>query len=109
MAAKYLGYGVQIHRDLHAIIILAHTEWAAQQKWGTEISVAHRKIVSKYRYNHSHDADYIRDILRILATADAAQYRRKAKVPGELADMVSQGMKRTQYLVQYKPSETKYQ
>ena len=79
MAAKYLGYGVQVYSDLHAVVIFANTEWAAQQTWGAEISVSHRKIVSKYIYNHSHDADSIRDVLQILSTADAAQYQRKAK------------------------------
>ena len=52
--------------------------------------------MAKYRYNHSHDADSIRKVLIILATADVSQDCRKAKAPGELADMVSQGMKRLQ-------------
>ena len=82
MTAKFLGYGVHIHRDLHAVVILANMEWAAQQTWGAEISVAHRKIVAKYKYNHVHDAESIRGILRILATVDAAQDRRKTKAPG---------------------------
>ena len=76
--------------------------------WGAEINVAHRKIVSKYRYNHSHDADSIRNVLRILATADAARDRRKAKTLGELADMISQGMTRLQQLVQQQPAAPKY-
>ena len=63
MDEKFLGYGVRVHSDLHAVVILINTEWAAQQTWGVEISVAHCKIVSKYRYNHSHDADSIRDVL----------------------------------------------
>ena len=100
MAAKSLGYGVLLHSDLRAVVLLANTEWVAQQTWGLDISVAHRKIVSKYRYNHSHDAGSIREVLRILATSDAARYIRKAKAPGELADMVSQGMTRMQQLLQ---------
>ena len=48
MAAKSLGYGLRIHSDLCAVVILANTEWAAQQTWGAEISVAHRNIISKY-------------------------------------------------------------
>ena len=79
MAEISLGYGVQVNSNLCAVAIPANIEWAAQQTWGAEISVAHRKIVSKYRYNHSHDADSIRDVLQIIATADAAQYQRKAK------------------------------
>ena len=30
MAAKLLGYGVHIHSDLGAVVILANTEWAAK-------------------------------------------------------------------------------
>ena len=80
----------------YAVVILDNTEWAAQQIWGAEISVSHRKIVSKYQYNHVHDAESIREILRILATADAARDQRKTKAPGEMEDMVSQGMTRLQ-------------
>ena len=72
MAAKSLGYSVRLHRDLRAVVILANTEWAAQQTWGEEISVAHRKIVTRYKYNHVHNTESIRKILRILATADSA-------------------------------------
>ena len=82
LAENFQGYGVQVRSDLQAVVILANTEWAAQQTWLTEISVAHCKIVAKYRYNHSHDADSIRDFLKILATVYASQDRRKNKVPG---------------------------
>ena len=47
MADKFLGYGVRVHTDLRALVILANKEWAAQQTWGLEISVSHYKIVSK--------------------------------------------------------------
>ena len=89
LAAKYQVYRVWVHSDLQLVVILANIEWAAQQTWGTEISVAYRKIVAKYRYNHSHDADSIHKVLIIFATADVSQDRKKAKAPGELADMVS--------------------
>ena len=82
MAAKSLGYGMRVHSYLRAVVILENTKWEAQQTWGAEISIAHCKIVSKYRYNHSHDADYIRKVLQILATANAARDQRKAKSPG---------------------------
>ena len=109
MAAKFLGYGVLLHSNICAVVILSNTEWAVQQTWGAEISVAHRKIVSKYRYNHSHDADSIREVLQIIATADTARDRRKAKVPGELVDMASQGMNRLQQLINKQPYDTHYQ
>ena len=81
MAARFLGYGVHIHINLCAVVILANTEWAAQQTQGAEISVAHRNIVSKYRYNQRHDADSICEVLRILTTEDAARDLWKVKAP----------------------------
>ena len=71
LAEKSQGYGVQVHSNLRAVVILANLEWAPQQTLGAEISVAHRKIVSKYRYNHRHDADSIHEVLWIFATEDA--------------------------------------
>ena len=109
MAARLLGYGVRVHSNLRAVVILENTEWAAQQVWVAEISVAHCNILLKYRYNHSHYADSIREVLRILATADAMRYRRKAKAPGELADMFSQGIKRLQQLVHKQTEPPHYQ
>ena len=58
VAAKSMGYGVHVHRNLRTVVILKNTEWVAQQTWGTEISVTHRKIFTKYRYNHIHNADH---------------------------------------------------
>ena len=94
MAAKFLGYGVRVHNNLRAVVIRANMEWAAQQTWGEEISINHSNIFAIYKYNHVPDTESIREILRILATTDATQDRRKSKAPGELADMVSQGMTR---------------
>ena len=82
MAAKFLGYGMRVHSNLIAVVILSNTEWVAQQTWGADISVAHRKIVSKCRYNHIHDADSICGVFRILTTVGAEQHQRKAKAPG---------------------------
>ena len=48
MAATFLGYGVRIHSNLRAFVILENTEWVSQKTWGADISVAHRKIVPKY-------------------------------------------------------------
>ena len=82
MAAKSLVYGVCVHSDLRAFVILENTEWAAQQTWGAEISVPHRKIFARYKYNHVHDAESIREILRMLTTADVTQYRQKSQGAG---------------------------
>jgi hypothetical protein len=43
-AAKTQAYGIRVHDDLKAVVILANVEWAARQSWGTEISVAHGTI-----------------------------------------------------------------
>ncbi len=74
-------------------------------KVGQRDCVAHRKMQEKNLYNHVHDADSTKDILKMLAKADEACNRRKAKAPGELADMVSQGITRLQQLVQQQPSD----
>ena len=107
-AAKAQGFGIKVHDDLKAIVVLANVEWAAQQTWGAEISVAHQKIKEKYLYNHAHDAASIKAISKILAAADESRDRRKAKAPEELADMVSQGMTRLQQLVLQAPPATDY-
>ena len=108
MDAKSLGYRVRVQRYLRAVVILANTEWAAQQTWEAEISVANCKIVLKYRYNHSHNTESIRKVLRIIATTDATRDLRKAKALGKLADMVIQGMTRLKRLVQQQPEPPKY-
>ena len=55
---------------------------------GLEISVTHRNIVARYKYNHVHDTESIHKILRILATADAARDRQKAKAPAVVVPYV---------------------
>ena len=100
---------MRVHSDLCAVVILANIEWAEQNTWGAEISVTHHKIVARYKYNHVHDADFIRKILRILATADAAQDQRKSKATRKLADMIRQGITRLQHLVQQQPAPSPYQ
>ena len=91
MSAKSLGYGVRMHIDLRAVVILVNKEWAVQQKWREDITVARQNIIARYKYNHVHNAESIRKIFRILATVDAEQDQQKSKATGELADMVSQG------------------
>ena len=64
---------MRVHRDLRAVVILEKIEWAAQNTWAEKISIAHQKIIERYKYNHVHKAESIREILKILATSDAAQ------------------------------------
>ena len=101
---------MRVHSDLRDAVILANTEWAAQQTWGAEISVSYQEIIEKrYKYNHVHDVESIRKIVNILAMADAAWDWQKSKEQGELADMVSQGINRLQQLVQQQPEPLPYQ
>ena len=109
MSTKSLGYNVRMHIDLRAVVILVNKEWAVQQTWREEISVARQKIIARYKYNHVHNAESIRKILRILATVNAERDQRKSKAIGELADMVSQGITRLQQLVQQQPETPPYQ
>ena len=103
-AAKTQAYGIRVHDDLKAVVILANVEWAARQSWGTEIGVAHRTIKAKYRYDHTHDTASIKEILKVLSGADEARDRRKAPAPGEKAEMVSQGLEHLRQLIQRQPS-----
>jgi len=102
--AKTQAYGIRVHNDLKAVVILANVEWAARQSWGTEISVAHCIIKAKYRYDHTHNTASIKEILKVLTGADEARDCRKAPAPGEKAEMVSQGLERLRQLVQQQPS-----
>ena len=72
--------------------------------WGTEISVAHCIIKAKYRYDNTHDTDSIKEILKVLTSANKARDRCKATVPGKKADMVTQGLESLRQLVQRQPS-----
>ena len=83
---------------------MANLEWAARQSWGMEISVAHRTIKTKYRYDHTHNTASIKKILKVLTRADEARDRCKATTPGKKADMVTQGLESLRQLVQRQPS-----
>ena len=78
---------------------MANAEWAAGKSWGNEICVTYRNIKRHYKYNHAHTATSLKEINRAMAVADEERNRRKAKAPGEMADMVSQGMERLAQLV----------
>jgi hypothetical protein len=71
--AKMQAYGICIHHDLKAVIILANVEWAERQSWRTVISIVHRTIKAKYRYDHTHDTASIKEILKVLTGADEAR------------------------------------
>ena len=89
-AMKSQGFGIVVHDDLTANILMVIVEWAAGQSWGNEIRVAYRDVKQQYRYNHAHTLTLLKDIKRAMAVADEECDRRKAKAPGDLADMVSQ-------------------
>jgi hypothetical protein len=99
-AAKIQVYGIRVHDDLKAVVILANVEWAICQSRGMEISIAHCTIKAKYIYNHSHDMNFLKEILKVLTRADEARDCCKATAPGETVEMVSQGMESPRQLVQ---------
>ena len=89
MAEKLKNYSIKVHDNVESSVIMMNVEWAAQQTWGVEIRADHHKIRVAYTYTHVHDATSITAILKILAAADETRDLRKAKVPGELANMIS--------------------
>ena len=91
-AMKSQGFGIVVHDNLTANILMTNAEWAAGQSWGNEICVAYRNIKRQNKYNHSHTATSLKEIKRAMAVEDEECDRRKAKAPGEMSDMVSQGM-----------------
>ena len=109
LAEKASGFGVRIHSDLRAVIILANTEWAAKQSWGAEIRTAQRKITAAYTYNFVHTPESIADILKMLVKADGARDRQLATAPDEMAAMAnagseSRGLARLQELIRRQES-----
>ena len=86
---------------------MANAEWAAGKSWGNEIHVAYRDIKQQYKYNHAHTPTSLKEIKRAMAVADEERDRRKARAPGDMADMVSQGMKRLAQLVHTPPAYIK--
>ena len=100
LVAKLQEYGLSVHEDLKAIVILINVEWVVQQAWGVDIMDAHYRIEEKHRYNHVHDDMSVKAILKFLTMADKARDQQKAMTPGKLADMMVHGITRLQELVQ---------
>ena len=106
-AKKSQGFGIVVHDNLTANILMANEEWAAGKSWGNEIRVAYRDIKRQYKYNHALTSTSLKEIKRAMAVADEECDRRKTKVPGEMTDMVSQGMERLAQLVHTPPASIK--
>ena len=106
-AMKSQVFGIVVYDDLTANILMAKSEWEAGQLWGNKIRVAYRDIKRQYKYNHDHTPTSLKEIKRAMAVADEERERRKVKAPGEMADMVSQGMERLAQLVHTPPTSIK--
>jgi hypothetical protein len=78
-AAKTQAYGIHVHDNLKAVVILANVEWATRQSWGTVISVAHHTIKAKYRYDHTHNTAFIKETLKVLTGADEQEINAKQR------------------------------
>lgn len=57
-AAKTQTYGICVHDNQKAVVILANVEWAAQKSWGAEIGVSPRTI-------KAHNTALIKEILKV--------------------------------------------
>ena len=79
---KSQGFGIVVHDNLTADILMVNAEWAAGKSWGNKIRVAYRDIKQQYKYNHSHTPTSLKEIKRAIAVADKERNRRKAKAPG---------------------------
>ena len=106
-AMKSQGFGIVVHDDLTANILMAKAEWAAGQSWGNDIRVAYHNIKRQYKYNHAQTPTSLKEIKRAMAVADKERDSRKAKAPGEMAEMVSQGMGILAQLVHTPPASIK--
>ena len=101
------GFGIVVHNDLTANILMANAEWASGQFWGNKIRVAYRDVKQQYKYNHAQTPTLLKEIKRAMAVVDKERDRRKPKAPGELAEMVSHGMDKLAQLVHTHPASIK--
>ena len=69
--ARIATYGIIIHEDMIANIVLAEADQAAHKEWGREIGTAMDEIRLLYRYDYSHDATSVTIFLKELAVAEA--------------------------------------
>ena len=69
-AMKFQGFGIVVHDDLTANILMVNTEWAAGKSWGNDIRVAYRDVKQQYKYNHAHTPTSLKDMKRAMAVAD---------------------------------------
>ena len=106
-AMKSQVFGIVVYDNLTANILMANAEWESGKLWGNEIRVAYRDINRQYKTNHAHTSTLLKEIKRAMAVADEERDRRKEEAPGEMADMVSQGMERLAQLVHTPPASIK--
>ena len=80
------SYGITVHDDMLATIILAQVDKAANESWGREIETAVAKLRLRYGYERVHDAQSIADILTELAAADSVRNLAAAPAPSAAAN-----------------------
>ena len=91
-AAKSIGYGVKVGKDVIVLIIIVNIEWAVSQEWGGELRDVMRSIRRLYTYNKVHYAASCFKIMKFLAAADEARDIRKAKSPSGMANAAEEGL-----------------
>ena len=79
--ARIAAYGIVVHDDMIANVVLAEADEAAREEWGREIGTAMDKIRLLYGYDFAHDAASLAVILKELAAADAVRTLLDAPAP----------------------------
>ena len=81
--------------------LLANIDYATHHDWGRELRPAMQEIRKRYKYNHTHTAASLADILAELAAADAIRTLGDAPEPSnESANAVNDTVSLFQDLMQ---------
>ena len=83
-AARIATYGIEVTEPTIGLTILANIELATQNEYGHEFRTTMQVIRKKYKYNHVHTAESIKNIMTELASADSVQILKEAPAPNEI-------------------------
>ena len=81
MATRLKPFGINPSKPELTLILLANIHHAKEQEWGQELLTAMLEIWKKYSYDHVHDANSMRYILKELAGADEPQAMKLSPAP----------------------------
>ena len=78
---RVTSYGITHDETEITLTLLANIDYATHHDWGRELRPAMQEIRKRYKYNHTHDASSLADILSELAAADAIRTLSDAPEP----------------------------